>query len=326
MNQMRAAIMRGFLAGSALSATGAAERVLLLPPRVELRLSQIAAYGNEHRLTTQGVPFVHASDPRLLELAPAVAGEWFIYRMKSPHRTVEDINAGWAQLAARRNEIRGPLGTMTALDSLAMGISAPFSGEENPHYFDDMALARAAALAALGSDDDLVRGDAENTHALDGVWCALATARFLRRLIAGDGMQLAIDAARSALPPESWSERQVSRAMEAVQVAPSSIDAVIAADSVVDHIYSFAAQAPDTLALLLAHASQASDAPDLLLRAAGHARNSGVLLPLAAATAAVAFGDSWVPEASPALRGICFPEFDGLTFDAVTAELEGMGR
>lgn len=327
MTIVRAAVL-GLAAGDALSWPAAQHREFLLPERRIPVLRFLDTFSDQHRSTTRPYPHVHSSPPPLLRPLPSDDVEWFMFAARAQLAARDGVDLrpealvqAWSALAERRGDIRARTGTQIALANLAAGLVPPASGNDNPHYFDDIACVRAVAAGLIWRHDDelaaeAARVDAEVTHARDGVWCATATAVLVARLARGEAVAAAVEACLSWLPAHSWSRRT---AVEAIDLASSARAPLSVAmrlqDKVVDKIYSYAVSAPETLALLLAHLNVSTTAEGLMLGAFAHARNADALPALAGAVAGLAFGVEWLPadlaEDMPVLDGVCLPALRG---------------
>lgn len=332
----------GLAAADAVSWPAWWHRMAKLPPRREVRLNQAWQHGREMRTTGLPTPYLQSSAPSLVAPAgPTDDTEWFVvatlYHLgrlldgssATPDRTV------WDELADLRagdvDAVRGRVGTVIALDNLAAGLQPPASGNDNPHYFDDVACVRGVAAGLLRPGDpeaaaDLAADEAVVTHALDGVWGARASAALIAALAGGADRSAATDAALAQLPADSWIAHVVAECLGAVRDDDDPMRlAARLEETVVDHVYAYANQAPETIGLLLAQLRVAGDGPSLLLGALGHPRHADGLVPLAGAVAGAAFGYPSPPTEQstslPTLHGTCIRGLDGVRLDDVVDDL-----
>lgn len=326
-------IARGVLAGEAMSPTRAEYRIRLLPPKRLARLETLARFGREHDQTTQARPYAHSSPPHLLQPGAGEVIEWLVFSARllvRAHDTgsIEPIHAGWMQLA-ETGEGAARLGTRHALANLRRGLEPPQSGHDNPHYFDDLAMARALAAAAIADDQEeavrLAREDAVVTHDLDGLWCATATAVLFHRLLGGTPIPDAVGAALGQLPDESWSRRLAVAALDAGNGASGVLDrSELLGREIGDWTYAYPIAAPETFAFLVANLAAARSADELLLGALTSGRGASALPAIAGAAAAVVFGDAWIPRrltlAGTALTGISVPKLGGAPIASALAD------
>lgn len=236
---------------------------------------------------------------------PAAASEWFTVAHRSlTGRTlagedVDDPAQVWRDLAQTRAEspdqARVRIGIAAALRNLSNGIDPPASGRFNPHYFDDISCIYGFAAGTTGQPD-AVRVTAETTHALDGVWCAEATAAMFAELRSSGNPGKAVSSGRGALPSDSWSAAVYDESLTLTREADSLLDYTSKAqDRLVDQIYAYPGNGPETLALLAGILTLADNAQELLLAASVCVRSADTLLPLAGAAAASLHGSSWLP-------------------------------
>ncbi|WP_223691363.1 ADP-ribosylglycohydrolase family protein [Leifsonia poae] len=319
-------LARGLAAGEAASAVNADFRIYSLPPKRVNRLRILLGIADETRTTVVPRPFAHATPPAALHPGPGDGLEWFTFSALQ-HRAFrrsgqsEARTEAWTELAQLDPPIRSRIGTRIALTNLRNGLRPPQSGQDNPHYFDDIAMVRA--LAAVGeyavdaaSAVDAAVADAQITHSQDGLWCARATAVLFIALLDGAAPADAVARAVDSLPAGSWSRRVAETSLAVAAESRGALDrARRLSVEVGDWIYSYPIAAPETLGFLLAHIASASTADELLLGALAQPRNAAALPALAGAAAAVVFGTEWMPEAlrwQPlVLTGLCIPNFAG---------------
>lgn len=334
-DRIRAAVA-GLCAADAVTWPAWWHRLAQLPPRREVRLGEAWHHDRDERTTSLPTPYLQSSSPALVDPAgPTDDAEWFVVAAR--HHLglrLDGTPAGgpyeiWHELAARRaadpDSVRGRVGTGIALANLADGSTPPTSGHDNPHHFDDLACVRAVAAALVrpgqpAAAAELAEVDAAVTHSLDGVWGARGTAALVSSLAGGADVRSAVDAAVHELPANSWCAHVASEFLGAVAGAGSVMELAARLErEVVDHVYAYSTQAPETLGLLLAHLSAASDGNELLLGALCHPRHGDSLPPLAGAVAGAAFG-SPVSEL-PVLGGMCVRDLAGVSLQSVVDAL-----
>jgi hypothetical protein len=317
-------LARGILVGEALAWTDATYRLRLLPPRRLARMEILAEFAREHGTTTPSVPYAHSSPVSVLEPGAGEVSEWFAFTAAALLRSraaggFGPLDAAWLEVAQTAGPSR--IGTRIPLENLKRGLPAPQSGNDNPHYFDDLPMARAPAAAVIYDDEESVREaarrDAGVTGALDGVWCAEATAVLFARLLKGRPVAEAIEGALAVLPAETWSRRMAEEALATAAETSGALDrAQRLATEVGDRIYSYSTVAPETLAMLLGHLSRAATADELMLGVLAQPRNAATLPALAGAAAAILFGDAWMPahlQPTAQLAGIGIPSLRGVS-------------
>jgi ADP-ribosylglycohydrolase len=332
------AVVAGLVAGDRMSWPSWWHRLGTLPPRREVRLAEAWQHGRDGYTTSLPTPYLQSSPPSLVDPAgPTDDTEWFTVAVRHlAGQRLDGSPAGepyavWGELAERRAadpaSVRGRVGTVIALDNLARGLHPPMSGNDNPHYFDDSASVRGIAAGLLRPGDpaaaaELAARDAEVTHALDGVWGARAIAALISALVSGADRAAAISAAAGELPAESWIAHVVAECLADARPGDAPLDLAARLErTVVDHVYSYANQAPETLGLLLAHLSVSADASALLLGALAHPRHADGLVPLAGAVAGAAFGDAASGTELPELAGACIAGLAGTSLAVLVSEI-----
>lgn len=313
-------------------------RLAQLPPRREVRLGEAWHHARDERTTSLPTPYLQSSSPSLVDPAgPTDDAEWFVVAVRHHlGQRLDGTPAGgghdvWRELATRwaadPDAVRGRIGTSIALANLADGLGPPTSGHDNPHHFDDLACVRAVAagLVRPGMPDaaaDLAALDAQVTHSLDGVWGARAVAALISSLVGGADKTAAVEAAIGELPADSWCAHVAAEFLGAVEGSGSVMELAARLErEVVDHVYAYSTQAPETLGLLLAHLSAAADGNELLLGALCHPRHGDGLPPLAGAVAGAAF--TAPVSGLPVLGGVCVRDLAGVSLESV---VDGLSR
>lgn len=334
-------LARGTLAGDAMAWPNTGYRLRLLNPKRLARMEVLAEFGREHATTTPPIPYAHSSPVETLQPGVGEPTEWFAFAAgafaecaasgdTAPLRVAWE-HAAWGGAVAVR------VGTKVALRNIRNGLGAPQSGNDNPHYFDDLPMVRATAAAAVFGEAEsasaVVLEDAGYTGGKDGVWCAVATAALFGELLQGTQVDQAIARALVHLPEETWSRRLAKTALEVAAGARTCMElAYLLSTEVGDWIYSYTTVAPETFAFLIAHLSRARSADELLLGVLAQPRNAPTLPALAGAAAAVVFGADWIPEGLDldrrfggvgvaGLKGRSIREFlDGLRIDGASGD------
>lgn len=343
IEQRTRAAIAGLCAGDAISWPAWWHRLAQLPPRRAVRLAEAQAHSQQWHTTSVPTPYLHATSPDVIDPAgPTDDAEWFVISVRHhlqqglDGQPVADGEGVWEQLAGQRAadpvRVRGRIGTAMALEALAHGQRPPTSGNDNVHWFDDVACVRAVAAGLLrpGAPEvaaDLAADDAAYTHALDGLWGARATAALVAALVAGRDTSAAVRSALAQLPEGSWIRAVAEESLAAVDGGSGGLQLAGRLERrVVDHVYAFANQAPETVGLLLAHLSVADGRDALLLGALGHPRHADALVPLAGAIAGAAFGGPVDHDDLPVLRGVAIPAMAGVAMADVAADVVDAAR
>ena len=313
-------LVYGLAFGDGIASPSATNRLSILAPKRIMRMRSLLEYADENKQTTRPIPYTHAQPGNLLHPTPSDDTEWFIFALDYLLQGEDSLKV-WQALAAKNDDIRARTGMKIALKNLANGALPPYSGHDNPHYFDDIALVRSIAIAIThySRGEDLLKKIEEDisiTHSEDGVYCARATAQLFAAILTGKDKSEAISQALQQLPPGSWSERLVLEAIErSAGIANAFERAMNLEESYIENIYAYPISAPETLGLLLAHFANSQGPEELVNSSLLHKRKLDSLPPLAGALAGVAYGASWLPSsaksASITLGGVCLPALKG---------------
>ncbi len=331
------AVIAGLCAGDAVTWPAWWHRLAQLPPRREVRLNQAWQHDRVLLSTSLPTPYLQSSPPTVIDPAgPTDDAEWFVVAVRHHlGQQLDGTQAGdgqdiWAELADQRRRdpdaVRARVGTIIALDNIAAGRRPPVSGGENPHYFDDIACVRAVAAGLLrpGAPDaaaDLAADEAMNTHALDGVYGARGVAALISALVGGSSTTHAISATTAQLPAGSWCANVAAECLGGGGEGSTLDVAAHLERDVVDHVYAYANQAPETLGLLLAHLQTSSSGEELLLGAMAHPRHADALVPLAGAVAGAVFGSPVGDAPLPVLGGVSVRALAGIALDDVLRDI-----
>jgi ADP-ribosylglycohydrolase len=256
-------LMLGLAFGDAISWPAAYHRSRLLPPWTRRVRREMDAAAEEHNVLRIPQPFSlnRPSDP--FALGPTDDTEWAAFTAEVLVRSNGVITGtvaaeAWTDLAHRQEKICGSIGIVCALENIRRGVPPPSSGRDNPHYFDDSALIRAAVIGAVwpGQPEraaEFARIDASVTNAEDGVWGAQAAASVVSRLCGGGAIDEAVEACCHYLPESSMIHRMLTGALNAGSDNSNTADLVLALqETIVNKVYSYACSAAETLALSLA--------------------------------------------------------------------------
>ncbi len=332
------AVIAGLCAGDAITWPGWWHRLSQLPPRREVRLNEAWHHNRTLPSSSLPTPYLQASSPSLIDPAgPTDDAEWFVVAVRHhlgqrlDGSAVEDGQDVWAELAdIRRSDpasVRARLGTTIALDNITAGHQPPVSGRENPHYFDDIACVRAVAAGLLRPADpdaaaDLAEDEAVSTHALDGVYGARGSAALIAALIGGSDLEQGVTVAAAQMPAASWCGNVVAQCLAAVGTGGGTLDLAAHLErDVIDHVYAYANQAPETLGLLLAHLLVARSGEELMLGALAHPRHADSLVPLAGAVAGAVFGSPTNDTTLPVLGGVSVRALKDVALEDVLADI-----
>ncbi len=323
-------LVYGLALGEGVALPSAIHRLSILAPKRVLRMRTLGEFADNQKQTTRPFPYTHAQASHLLNPSPSDVTEWFAFVADYFLLNRESLVA-WQELAKQSSVIRARTGTKIALQNLLEGKNPPASGHDNPHYFDDIAMIRALAIAAVhGHDKDAlnnkVLADSSITHSEDGVFCALAAAHLMASLLEGESISQAITAALQQIPDSSWSNYLISSMIKnSAGVKETLVRYSILETSEIENIYAYPISAPETLGLLLAHLQNCLNPSDLMFSGLLHKRKLDSLPALMGAVAGAHFGISWIPAEykrdSIQLDGVSIPALKAMTLSSLVSRL-----
>ena len=315
-----------------MSFPSSSHRLRLLNIKRSNRMISLTQFAFDQKQNTYPTVYTHAQSVEFLAPRPTDDSEW-LYFSADIHLSGVEPRDGWSKLANAGEDLRGRTGTLMALDNLKSGKMPPYSGHDNPHYFDDMAMIRSlsAALIFRGKHElvlEKTRKDAEVTHSEDGIHCALALATVATSLLEDEAVDAVVAKALKQLPDGSWSQRVVTDALTATASAKSLMEvAYILEDVVIDRIYSYSISAPESLALILCFLRVAKSSNDFLLAGTIHKRKLDSMPALLGAIAGLIHGDEWIPAVFIAngsdLDGVCIPSLKGKSLTGLVEKIIG---
>ncbi len=261
MNDHLHAVARGLILGEALSWTGLYHRSFLLPFWTRRKRREIASQHEGDGLLELSLPFALNQPTAAFKPGPGPNSEWFAFQLQiildnGGHYAADRALAAWWNLVKERENLRLTIGQHAALENLAKDKRPPVSGHDNPHYFDDSACFRAAALALTTAAETLaerVYEDASITNAKDGVWAAQAYAIALASALRTGDILASLDEARAYLPKGSWVGQCMDVAIQASETAESLFDLIHRLSlELVNDAYNYGNSAPETVPITFA--------------------------------------------------------------------------
>ena len=332
--------MIGLAIGDALSWTAMFHRSVLLPLWTRRKRREIDIASEKTNVIVTPMPFSLNQPSEDFTISPTDETEWAAFTAGILLRS--DFNSykqsaltEWINLAQSTNPVLGGVSTQAALHNLRNGIQPPQSGKENPHYFDDGAMARAVPIGIIcaGQPDKaalLAEIDACITNSEDGVWAAQAMAVAISLVCSGESINNAISAAHHYLPEFSWIRRTVDEAMQITHKSESVFSILPELhNAIVNPEYSYGNVAPETLALTFVIAGlHGNNFETAVLTASGFAK-SGETLPamvgaLTGAMHSSTFASEYWLNAIVSLKGICIPFLAGKNYLTLTEQISNL--
>lgn len=327
--------LAGLVYGDGHSYAALWHRIPLQPGRKRLFAHKASTWVHELDHTTQTHPHRHSAPADIWQpTGPTDGTEWVYVTLLAALGRGLDGGAGqsvWSELVRLRNEnpgsVRGRSGTIYALNNLRRGLTAPASGNDHAHYFDDHSVVRGAALGLLHPGDPRAAADTAGevlavTHSEDGIWCGRAAAALTAAGLRGAQGQELRDLAVDYLPAPSWSSATVAEMLECADASSGPADLADRLESEhVDDIYTFNVSAPETLGVLLAHLTTSETVESFLSGVQAHPRGNSGIMPAAGMLASVFYGTEWLPDRLksrlPHLEGSSITALQGRSLEAL---------
>lgn len=298
------------------------------------------------RILRLTLPFTHRIEAGTLEPFPTDDTEYTLFTAQTllaaggrPRES--DFEDAWRQrMLPLKESILTGFAERAALENLERGLHPPATGSDNPQHYDDSAVPRAVAvgLACAGDPQEaqrLARLDAQVDHDQDGVSAAQAMAVAISLLAEGAALPAALEAARAAIPPDSWLAHGERTAQECLQKAQhagggragSAQDLLLLLITrLVNTVYSYGNAAPETLPAAFAIAQVCADDFQRGVWLANSIPKSADSLPamvgalLGAHHGIGILSARWVRQLEQA-RGLCLPFTRGVSLRQTALEL-----
>ncbi len=297
--------LRGLVRGDSMNWAAARQRLNLVPPKRRMRMRYLDSFAEERSQSTLPVPYLHSTHESVLDpLGPADVTEWFTASLLSAAGMNLSLETAgkhelWKELTAIRAlnplEVRGRLGTTLALTTLANNGFDGTSGKDNPHYFDDLALVRAVAVAFCCDDkaelSKQIIEEVSLTASGDGLTGAVVFGHLFFDILSGIAVDEALDNLVAGLAKDTWSRGVLEQALNLVAGVDSVDELAFALErDIADHVYSFQVSVPETLAMVCAHLKFASSRDQLLAAGILHSSRAEIMAPLIWSLAGLIFG------------------------------------
>lgn len=331
--------MFGLAIGDALSWPAMFHRSHLLPLWTRKIRRELDAAAEDTNAIALSLPFSLNCQAEAFALGPADDTEWaactimnLVQQRGEFNR--EEVLVAWQRLAGASN-IRGSIGTLSALANLKKAKLPPHSGHDHPHYFDDGAVARAVPIGILCAGNPARAAaaaeiDAQITNAEDGLWAAQAMAAGISAACGGGSLESVLHHALSQLPGESWIQRTVTEALSLCDDRKPVLEAIpLLSAAIINREYNYGNAAPETLALTLTIVKLTQGRfENAVMLAAAFAKTADSVPAFAGALCgALTDHDILTPSwrvSLQKLRGICIPALADLNFIELVERLAGL--
>jgi len=331
--------------GDALGFPALYHRTLLTGrPRRRQRLWEFSAQADQHRINKMALPFTLSQPEELLHLCGTDDTEFavvtaLILEECGEEDSLESLFAGWKRHIvdpdAQDKAVWSGVGERASIENAKKGLFPPQTGGDNPHHFDDGAIARAVPIGLRYADTperavDVAGRMASITNAADGVWAAQAMAASIAAAVRDAPVAEIVAAGIRQLPADSWTARKVDQALHLLEQAGSGFASVpLWNNRVVNGIYSYGNIAPETLAVAYAILVSVEGQLQQGLQLAALVPKQADSMPaMVGALCGAKQGDSVVPaewrETLDTLKGVCIPHLHGFSLRQIAARLQGM--
>jgi len=330
------AALFGLATGEALSWSGMFEQLHSLPPWITRVRREIEERSDSAGVTSAPLPFSLNQPVNALETGPGDLTEWAVWTMQNllnnhGEITSEILHSAWMELARLPDEIRGRVSLQAALNNFRHGLSAPQSGQFNPHYFDDGALSRAVVIGVMNAGNveaatQQAGIDASFTQFQDGLWSANALSAAISLACAGNNIETIRRSAMDQIPVNSLAYRKMNAAIEKASISEmTALELVVyLANEISSREYSYGNIAHEILAGALAIITKTQGNLTATLGLAALVPRMGNSLPAIAGALAGSLSNEF-PEKSGLLhsslgklRGNSIPKLKDVDFSEIT--------
>lgn len=326
----------GLAGGDAASFPAMYHRELAFPRRRGL-LWKHAAGGDAALVNKFPMPFSLSGDAAAMSFGPtddaeqaALAAQVLLALGDDP--TGDELFEEWFRLVDPQHErFWGSVADRSAILNARTGLRAPVTGNDNPHHFDDSAVARAVPVGIrwFGRPEraaTVARRLAAITNADVGIDGAAAFGAAIAVVVGGGSLSSAVEAARHQVGDDTWISRKWKVA-ESVLTESGSVFAAIPrwSDEVVNAEYNFGNIVAETLPIALLIASESASFSEALGMAALIPKQADTMPAMVGALIGASIGASALPPTWCApveeLHGICVPSTSGVRLRALASEL-----
>lgn len=255
----------GMAMGDSIGFAAMYHRSLVLPAKRRNRLWSFSQITDKHRINKISMPFTHAMSEEILGLSGTDDTEFAIVSSKilldcNGELTEENLLKGWMKyIVNREEEVWSGVSERASIENIKKGILPPASGNDNPHHYDDGAVARAVPVGTIYKNQpekaaEVAGKMAAITNAEDGIYAAQAMAASIAIAFTGATPQQIVEEGLKYIPSETWIRRKIDKALEILNETNGNGFAAIPLwhKHVVNAVYNYANIAPETLAVAYA--------------------------------------------------------------------------
>jgi ADP-ribosylglycohydrolase len=329
----------GLAAGDAAGFPAAYHRLTPSPVRRGLLWSQ-AAELDEHHINKFPLPFSHsaplgqATFSATDDAEQAALGAAVLQRALSEKAIPEtsELFAAWQEIVLpQQDNYWGSVADRSAILNTVEGLAPPATGSDNPHFYDDSAVARTVPVGIRFSGQpaqaaEVARRFASITNDGAGIDAAAAVATAIALSTAGVPIGDAIEAAGHEISADSWLGRKYELAESILSDAGSLFAAVPQwNDEVANLEYNFGNIAAETLPLALIIAREARTFAEAIGIANLVPKQADTMPAMVGALIGAAHGADAIPlswrDRVEVIRGCCVPSTAGVRLHDLAEQL-----
>lgn len=252
--------MMGLAIGDSLGFPAMYHRTSVLPTRRRNRLWDFSRQTDEYRINKFSLPFTHAMDESILDFSGTDDTEFAIISaltlINSRDFSEAEFFEQWKKLVVdHEQEVWSGISERASIENIKKGLGSPESGNDNPHHFDDGAVARAVPVGIKfhGNPEkaaEIAGRMASITNAADGVYAAQAVAASIAVAIEGASVHDIVHEGLKFVPEDTWLRRKINQALSILDSTGNNGFAAVPLwnHHIVNSIYNYGNIAPETLA------------------------------------------------------------------------------
>ena len=324
MPENRTSHARGCLVGLAIGDALGGPTEGLLPGDITRRWGRVTGFLDENQTGSDDTEYALFNARLLLKhgariSAGAIAGGW------------------QEEIISASNTYRGAgFSEMLAIRNLQEGLLPPLSGYHLHAWSDGLAMRVAPfGIVAAGRPElaaRLAEMDGSVTHAGEGIFAGQAVAAAIACAMEGASVDRIVDAALSAIPPDSWTSTGIQ---EAVTLGKKGSDVWGALDplyrKIVCSSYFWSDVAPEAVALAFGIlAASRGDFHDAVLGGVNVGRDTDTIAAIAGAIAGARLGIDMLPEEWTGRvlvsRGVCLSAVRGMNMQETADQLVALAE
>jgi len=220
-----------------------------------------------------------------------------------PGISLQDIIDTWLEMIGDSQLMGGGFSTSGAINHLRNGVMPPACGHNKPHSYSAGAAMRIAPAGIVFAGKpqqaaDFALLESQITHGGEGVFGAQAVAAGVASAMAGSDWQTVVEEALRAIPENSWTYRQIAKAVSIGKRHDCVFEAV---GELYDEIailqYFWTSMAPEAVPLALGvYAAARGEFRDSVLGGVNVGRDADTIAAIAGALGGATSGIEGIPD------------------------------